>query len=312
MKKWGNLLKGNVNMLLAKLTYGLDYNCIRYLQPRWVDPRGMTVVRLVWGALSFWAISLFYKPAREGFTTAAKWKLMGLGAGVFFFYIFCLNEALTYTSPIPVTLIMNIDPVWVFILSIIFLGEKGTKLKYIGLAIGLVGGFLCLLGEHSHGHATNPLLGDIFAFVASILFSIYIVWSHRALRNANPLGTLKWVFTGAAVPALIMAFIWGVRLPVLHEGLFSTPMLVLIFVCVCSTTLGYIFFYAAVKHLKATVVAVYGYLNLIITAVASYILGQDRFEWWQLISFVLIVLSIYLMEIAERRTSAPQPQKRNG
>ncbi|MCD8386320.1 MAG: DMT family transporter [Bacteroidales bacterium] len=311
----GNLLKGNLNMLASKLTYGLDYNCIRYLQPRYVDARGLAALRILWGAFSFWTISIFYEGARQKFTTKQKLSLLSLGCFVFFFYIVVLNLALTYTSPIPVTLIMNIDPVWVFVMSIIFLGEKGTWMKYGGLALGLAGASLCIFFEHSHGQATDPVKGDLFALLASILFSIYIVWSHRALQNAKPMATLKWVFLGAAIPSIIMVCIWGLDMPIWRTGLFSDPMLVLYFVLLCSTTLGYIFFYAAVKYLKATVVAVYGYLNLIITAVASYILKQDVFSWWQVFSFILIVASIYLMEIAERRkpkapaTAQPQAPK---
>lgn len=305
----GNLLKGNVNMLLSKLTYGLDYNCIRYLQPRYVDAKGLAAVRLIWGAISFWIIGTFYPGGRQHFTIKQKANLLCLGAFVFFFYIVTLNLALTYTSPIPVTLIMNIDPVWVFILSVIFLGEKGSWMKYAGLALGMAGAMLCIFTEHSHGAATDPVKGDLFALLASVLFSIYIVWSHRALHNANPIATLKWVFLGASIPAVIMICIWGINMPIWNMGLFSKPMLVLYFVLFCSTTLGYIFFYAAIKYLKATVVAMYGYLNLIITAVASYILKQDVFNWWQVVSFVLIVASIYLMEIAERKKPTPQPKK---
>lgn len=35
------------------------------------------------------------------------------------------------------------------------------------------------------------------------------------------------------------------------------------------------------KYLKTTVVAMYGYLILIVTTVVSYIVGQDRFTWEQ-------------------------------
>ncbi len=297
----GNFLKGNLNMLASKLTYGLDYNCIRYLQPKYVDAKGLAAVRLLWGALTFWIVGLFYPGGRQRFTWKQKANLLCLGAVVFFSYIVTLNLALTYSSPIPVTLIMNIDPVWVFVLSVIFLGEKGSWMKYGGLALGLAGGMLCIFTEHSHGLATDPVKGDLFALAASVLFSIYIVWSHKALSNANPIATLKWVFLGASIPAVAMMCLYGFDMPIWRTGLFSRPMLVLYFVLFCSTTLGYIFFYTAIKYLKATVVAVYGYLNLIITAVASYILGQDTFNWWQLASFLLIVGSIYLMEIAERR-----------
>ena len=53
------------------------------------------------------------------------------------------------------------------------------------------------------------------------------------------------------------------------------------------------------KYLKATVVAIYGYLILIVATIASLILGQDRFSWTQLFAILFICVGVYLVEVAE-------------
>ena len=53
------------------------------------------------------------------------------------------------------------------------------------------------------------------------------------------------------------------------------------------------------KYLKTTLVAIYGYLILIVATVTSFVLGQDRFSWTQLAAIVLICASVYLVEVAE-------------
>jgi EamA-like transporter family. len=87
--------------------------------------------------------------------------------------------------------------------------------------------------------------------------------------------------------------------PILKMSLFSTPMLVLLFVLVFPTTISYLLLPLGLKYLKTTLVAIYGYLILIVATVTSFVLGQDRFSWTQLAAIVLICASVYLVEVAE-------------
>lgn len=102
--------------------------------------------------------------------------------------------------------------------------------------------------------------------------------------------------------AVIVNTIYGFDAPILRMSLFSTPMLVLLFVLVFPTTISYLLLPLGLKYLKTTLVAIYGYLILIVATVTSFILGQDRFSWTQLAAIVLICASVYLVEVAESKS----------
>ena len=55
------------------------------------------------------------------------------------------------------------------------------------------------------------------------------------------------------------------------------------------------------KYLKTTVVAIYGYLILIVATIVSLLVGQDRFSWSQTIAIGMICVSVYLVEVAETK-----------
>lgn len=57
------------------------------------------------------------------------------------------------------------------------------------------------------------------------------------------------------------------------------------------------------KYLSTTLVALYGYLILIVATIVSLIVGQDRFSWPQMIAIVLICSSVYFVEIAASKES---------
>lgn len=86
-----------------------------------------------------------------------------------------------------------------------------------------------------------------------------------------------------------------------HVAFFSTPMLVLLFVLYFRQLSAYLLLPIGLKYLKTTLVAIYGYLILIVATVTSFLLGQDRFSWTQLGAIVMICISVYLVEVAESK-----------
>ena len=130
---------------------------------------------------------------------------------------------------------------------------------------------------------------------SSLVYAVYLVFSNRLLKGVGDMTMLKYTFLGAAVMAVVVNF----DAPILKMSLFSTPMLVLLFVLVFPTTISYLLLPLGLKYLKTTLVAIYGYLILIVATVTSFVLGQDRFSWTQLAAIVLICASVYLVEVAE-------------
>ena len=73
------------------------------------------------------------------------------------------------------------------------------------------------------------------------------------------------------------------------------------FVLIFPTTISYMLLPVGLKYLKTTVVAIYGYLILIVATIASLALGQDRFSWTQTFAIIFICIGVYLVEVAESK-----------
>ena len=87
-------------------------------------------------------------------------------------------------------------------------------------------------------------------------------------------------FGGAALSGLVISTILGWDAPLFTDAAHGTwhwmPWVVLAFILIFPTYLSYWLMPIGLKYLKTTVVAMYGYLILIVTTVVSYIVGQDR------------------------------------
>ena len=175
-------------------------------------------------------------------------------------------------------------------------------MKLLGIGLGLGGAILCIATQPGDDLASNAMAGNLICLVSSIVYAIYLVVSNRLLKGVGDMTLLKYTFLGAAVMSLTVNSIYGFEAPIMSMSLFSTPMLVLLFVLIFPTTISYLLLPIGLKYLKTTLVAIYGYLILIVATVTSFLLGQDRFSWTQLGAIVMICISVYLVEVAESKS----------
>lgn len=113
-------------------------------------------------------------------------------------------------------------------------------MKVLGIGMGLGGAILCISTQPSDDLASNAPLGNLMCLVSSLVYAVYLVLSNRLLKGVGNMTMLKYTFLGAAVMAVIVNTIYGFDAPILRMSLFSTPMLVLLFVLVFPTTISYL------------------------------------------------------------------------
>lgn len=297
-------LKGNIMMFVAKTFSGLNQNALRFLLPRWMSAQTGVVLRLGAGALLFliyWicAPKKFLVPR---FKDTALLVLTGL---IFVFgYMWTLLEGLTYTTPISSSIFISLQPVFVFIICLVIHTEKASFKKIAGMLIGFGGALMCVLTQHGSEIATDPLKGNLLCLCGAVLYAFYLVIEKKFIPRFGSAMVSFLTFGGGALGAVLLVCFSGWDAPVLSQNIFGTPMLVLLFVLVFPSFISYLLQDFSLNLLSATVVALYSDLILIVSAIASYILGQDRFSWWQIAAIVLMLVSVYLVESSEKATPA--------
>ena len=292
-------IKGNVMMFVAKTFSGLNQNALRYLLPNWMSAQTGVFLRLGAGSLLFLVYELFvgHKFPRPNLKDTAILLLTGL---VFVFgYMWTLLEGLTYTTPISSSIFISLQPVFVFIICLIIRTEKATLKKIGGMLLGFGGALLCVLTQHGSDVASDPLKGNLLCLCGAVLYSGYLVTEKKYIPRYGSAMVSFLTFGGGAIGSIILVCFTGWDASVLHQDLFSTPMLVLLFVLLFPSFLSYLLQDFSLNLLSATVVALYSDLILIVSAIVSYVLGQDHFSWWQIGAICLMLMSVYLVENSE-------------
>lgn len=275
-------LEANLSLVVSRIFAGLNMNALKFLLPVWIGALTGVTVRCTFAAIAFWVTGWFVKEAP--ITRRQRIGLLCLGAFGMYGFMFCYLLGISKTTPVSSAIFNSLQPIWVFLISVLFLHERATLMKIIGISLGFGGALLCILTQGSDDLAHDAFTGNMLCLLSSVFFAIYLILSKKLLEEIGLVTVMKYVFTDAA-----------------HGTWHWMPWMILAFILIFPTYLSYWLMPIGLKYLKTTVVAMYGYLILIVTTVVSYIVGQDRFTWEQGVAIGMICLSVYFVEVAERK-----------
>ena len=283
--------EANLAMVVSKTFSGLNVNALRYLLPLWIAPLTGVTFRCVFAAVAFWIIGYWAKP--ETASVKDKIYLFLLGAVGIYGYMFSYLMGLSKTTPVSAAIFTSMQPIWVFILSVFFFNEKATVMKIVGILVGLGGALLCISTQKSDDLASDAFSGNLFCLVSSVIYAVYLILSNRFLKRTGPYTLMRYTFSGAAVSSLIVMAFVGYEASLTTPPLHFWPIALLLFVLIFPTVISYLLIPTGLKYLSTTVVAIYGYLILVVASIVSFLVGQDRFSWEQLGAMLLICVGVY-------------------
>lgn len=109
---------------------------------------------------------------------------------IYVFYLLGISK----TTPVSSSIFVSLEPIWVFIISVLFYKEKVTWMKVLGIGMGLGGAVLCIFTQPSDDLASNAPLGNLMCLASSLVYAVYLVFSNRLLKGVGDMTMLKYTF----------------------------------------------------------------------------------------------------------------------
>ncbi len=278
--------------LVATTIYGLNHTIAKDLMPTYIKPYGFILVRVLGAAILFWIIGIWGPKER---IDTRDWKrillcaLFGMVINMLMFF-----KGLSLSTPINASIIVTISPIFVFLMSALFIKEKITLIKYFGISLGFSGALALILFSNEMRHdAPNITLGNILFVVNSISYGIYLIIVKPLASKYHPFTLMKWIFLIAVIinmPIAITEFIEVKWTSLPFEAIWK-----LSFVVIGTTFLTYLLNVFALKELKASTVGVFMYLQPPIAIVYAIIVGSDSLSFVKAIAAILIFVGVYLV-----------------
>ena len=179
------------------------------------NPDDPTPLSLALAALRLAIAAVILLPAWRGFQftnySFATLKYAVLAGVCLAVHFVTWTTSLAYTSIAASTVLVTTSPIWVVLLSWLWLKEKPKILTLVGITVALAGGLLVgLSGIAGATPGSHPALGNGLALVGSWAVSLYLLWGRAAQQRGLPLRHYTvLVYTTAALVLLPLPFWFG-------------------------------------------------------------------------------------------------------
>ena len=281
-----------IAVLMVQLLYGLNYTLAKdVMAGGFLTPYGFILLRVGGATLLFWLFSwmgpqeTIDKRDYVKFFVAA---IFGVAINMLLFF-----KGLEFTTPIHASVIVTLTPVFVLVLSAIFLKEKVTLLKILGVTFGLAGAVVLTVYGKSTRSADNILIGNTFVFINMVSYSIYIILIKKLTAKYHPFTFIKWLFLFGLILVLPFGFS-----DVMATDFGSFPPYIVfsvLFVIVGATFGTYLLNPLALRHLKATTVTIFIYVQPVVAGIFAIIMGSDTLGIVKIVASALIFTGVYLV-----------------
>jgi drug/metabolite transporter (DMT)-like permease len=214
--------------------------------------------------------------------------LIGMGALGYVGQSFLYLSSIKYASAGLIALLLYLYPMFVFILSVIFLHEKVTAVKVVALVLSLVGAALTVDPDG------GQLLGVLMIICAALVYSVYIVVGANVTKQVTPFQSSAVIFMSAGAVYGMLTFANGVHLPQSNTG-----WLAMLGMVVFSTIIPITTFLAGLEIVGPTNAAMLSTLEPVVTVLLAAWLFGERLTSITLFGGVLILVAVIILTRAE-------------
>ena len=275
----------------ATTIYGINHTIAKGVMPIYVKPFGFILLRVLGASILFWMISFFSpkeKIEKKDWGRILVAALLGMVINMLAFF-----KGLQLSTPINSSVLITISPIMVILLSAIFLKERITLNKGVGILLGFTGALiLVLFGAEIRQDAPNILLGNSLFIVNAFAYAGYLIVAKNLVAKYHPFTLMKWLFTIALLINLPITFtefleIQWATMPLWVYGTIA-------FVVVGTTFCTYLFNIFAMTELKASTVGAFIYVQPLFGIVFAMLSGKDNLTIIKIAAAILVLVGVYL------------------
>ncbi|MDC6385233.1 DMT family transporter [Flagellimonas taeanensis] len=284
----------------ATTIYGINHTVAKGVMPTYVKPFGFIMLRVTGAALLFWIISLFgpkEKIEKRDWLRVLACSILGMVINMLSFF-----KGLQLSTPINSAVLVTITPIFVVILSALFLSERITLNKGLGVFLGFAGALgLILFGAEIRQDAPNIPLGNFLFVVNATSYGAYLIVVKTLIEKYHPFTLMKWLFTIAVIINL------PITLPEVLEIEWSTMPLwaygSVVFVVIGTTFLTYLFNVFALTELKASTISAFMYMQPLVGIIYALLSGKDHLTLVKIVATAFVLVGVYLA--SKRQKAGP-------
>jgi drug/metabolite transporter (DMT)-like permease len=296
--------RGVIIILIANIFFAVNMPVSKEITPEWIDPFGLSLLRISFAFVSFFILSLVLK-SKQKFSLKEHFTLMLCGLLGTTLNQMSFLGGLARTSPVDASLIITITPILTMLFAALIIKEPITFKKAFGVLVGLSGAFLILYASYNgHFAQTGSITGNLIVLISSFVFALYLVIVRPLMIKYPPVEIMKWSF----FYGMLFSAPFCLKYVKMAEGAGLTQYLQLGYALFFGTFIAYLLVSFALKLLRPTTVSMFNYVQPLIASFIAISIGQDTMNWTKPVSAFLIFAGVFLVIRSKSRDDLEKAQ----
>ncbi len=245
------------------------------------------VLLMILGAIKYKSqLKISYKDAH---------LFIGTGILSIVFFNWCYFSSINRLSISTAVILLYTAPVFVMVLSALFLGEKFTFKKFILLALTVVGCGL-VAGVSVEGIRSGDLLGYLIGLGAGLGYALYSIFGKLALRKYQSFTITLYTFIVASVFLLPITGIWNKT----DQFLNGNVIVLILGLGTVSTVLAYLLYTSGLKTMESSKASILTTVEPVAAMLVGFIVFNESIQSLQLAGATLILGALIFYNLPER------------
>lgn len=273
-------------LLFAMVIWGSTFVVTKDLMGH-VAPLTLAFLRVAVGSLVLAPFA--FARHRRGTRLPWGWLTLMAFVGVAFYYA-AFNISLLYTSAVQGALVQSCIPVVVAIVAMVWLRERATLARAIGIGLSTLGIIIVFSGGTSAA-APQALLGNLLMFATVVAWGVYTSLAKRVADLDAVIVTSIIAALGALMLLPLAAF------EMVEHGLPSlTPMdaLAILYLGAIASGAAYMLYNYALRHMDASQAGVYTNLIPVVGVITGVIVLGEDLSLRALIGGFIVMLGVWI------------------
>lgn len=279
-----------ISAVSASVLYGLVGVCGRFLQSGGMTNEEVSMIRFLLAALFFGAVSLKKDPRLFRFRPRDIWLFVGSGILGLFLFSFCYFVAVQFLPLSVVSTFGATTPVFVLILSQIFLREKISFKKILAVIVAIAG---CAL---TTGLLTDSIpsggyiLVGVLVGVSNALYSFFSSLATKRGYASETINFYSWIL--AAICGFLL---WPEARPISGMLLSLPNVLICLFLGFAVGFLANYLYVYSFTGLDTGTASILMSGTPLVAAVAGALIFHEALVWSQLLGMLMIIAAVNII-----------------
>jgi drug/metabolite transporter (DMT)-like permease len=229
------------------------------------SPGALSLGRLLVGSLCLGVVLL----ARRGWTRPARgdwWPLLVVGVLWFGVYNLALNEGEQRVDAGTAALLIQLAPVLIAVLAVLFLGERSAATLWIGLVVAFAG--VAVISLSTSGDVDRDVLGIVLCLVSAAAYSVSVILQKPLMARMSAL-QVTWI---ACTVGLVVCLPFAGQLAREAAAASGADLAWVVYLGAFPTAVAFTTYAYALGRMSASSLGVTTYLVPPITVVLSWLL----------------------------------------